>query len=200
MSKLIVLSAPSGAGKTTLCHKLLEEFDDLILSVSTTTRAPRGKEKHGVEYFFVAREAFQKKIDTNRFAEWAEVHGNFYGTTKDFVESAHAKGKSLLLDIDVQGAESLRRVYPTQTVTIFIRPPSMQELENRLRSRGTENEETIQKRLKNAASEMAQAHLFDYIVVNDSIERAYGELSKIVRKALRGDHAGQTGNRSGMPG
>ncbi len=201
MSKLIVLSAPSGAGKTTLCKKLLEEFDELILSISTTTRAPRGREKNGVEYFFVTKEAFQKKIDSSRFAEWAEVHGNFYGTSKDFIDQAHADGKSLLLDIDVQGAESLRKSYPHQTVTIFIRPPSMEELEKRLRARGTESEDKIQTRLKNAATEMGQMNLFDHVVVNDVIDRAYMELSKIVRKALRGDHTvGQSGNRNRMPG
>lgn len=186
MNQLIVVSAPSGAGKTTLCAKLLKDIPELMLSISSTTRAPRGKEKHGKEYFFIAEPEFKELIQKKRFAEWAEVHGNYYGTTMDFVEEAFSQGKSLLLDIDVQGAESLRFVYPKQIVTIFIKPPSMTELENRLRTRGTEEEEAIQKRLKNAHTEMTHAEKFDHIIVNDDFDRAYFELSGIVLHAIRG--------------
>ncbi len=185
-SKLVVLSAPSGTGKTTLCLRLLNEIPELILSVSTTTRAPRGKERDGIDYFFVPKEEFREKIAANRFAEWAEVHGNFYGTSKDFVETAFAAGKSLLLDIDVQGAESLERHYPGRTVRIFLKPPSMTELERRLRARGTDSEEAIAKRLAGAAKEMAAIDQFDHVVVNDDLEKAYFELSGIVLHAIRG--------------
>src|SRR4051812_45558024 len=109
--KLIVISAPSGAGKTTLCHRLLQDFPELVLSISSTTRAPRGTEKHGVEYLFLSKPDFEKQIHAGRFAEWAQVHGNFYGTSKDVIDEAFRSGKSVLLDIDVQGAASLNKAY-----------------------------------------------------------------------------------------
>lgn len=185
-SRLIVLSAPSGTGKTTLCSRLLREIPELVLSISTTTRAPRGAEKDGTAYFFVSKDEFKKKIADERFAEWAEVHGNFYGTTKDFVESTFSRGKSLLLDIDVQGAAELHRSYPKETVRIFLRPPSMAELERRLRARATDSEESIQKRLLAAAEEMNHMERFDHVVVNDDLERAYFELAGIVLHSIRG--------------
>jgi guanylate kinase len=185
-NRLIVVSAPSGTGKTTLCARLLREIPELILSISTTTRAPRGAEREGVEYFFVSAEEFRAKVDADRFAEWAEVHGNFYGTSKDFIERAFSQGKSLLLDIDVQGADSLKAAYPAETVRIFLCPPSMEELERRLRARATDSEESISKRLLAAAAEMAHQDHFDHVIVNDDLERAYFELSAIVLAAIRG--------------
>jgi guanylate kinase len=185
-NRLIVVSAPSGTGKTTLCARLLREIPELMLSISTTTRAPRGAERDGVEYFFVTPEEFKAKVDADRFAEWAEVHGNFYGTSKDFVERAFAQGKSLLLDIDVQGADALKASYPAETVRIFLTPPSMEELERRLRARGTDSEESITKRLLGAAAEMAHQDHFDHVIVNDDLERAYFELTGIVLSAIRG--------------
>ena len=184
--KLIVISAPSGTGKTTICARLLREIPELILSISTTTRAPRGPEKHGEAYFFAKPEEFRRLIDAGRFAEWAEVHGNFYGTTKDFIEKAFAGGKSLLLDIDVQGAEQLRKSYPVETVRIFLKPPSMEELERRLRARGTDSEESIGKRLRGAAKEIAEMDRFDHVIVNDDLERAGFELVAVVLAAVRG--------------
>jgi guanylate kinase len=178
--KLIVLSAPSGAGKTSLCTRLLGDFPNLKLSISSTTRAPRGKERHGVEYFFLSTAEFETEIERGRFAEYAKVHGNYYGTSCDAIESAWKKGQSVLLDIDVQGAASLKRAYPAETVRIFIAPPSMQVLEKRLRARGTDTEETIQKRLKNAQDEMAEMKHFDHIVVNDDFTKAYAELRQLV--------------------
>jgi guanylate kinase len=186
VSRLIVVSAPSGTGKTTLCARLLNEIPELFLSISTTTRAPRGTEKHGTEYFFAPKEEFKAKIAAGRFAEWAEVHGNFYGTTKDFIEQAFSDGKSLLLDIDVQGADSLKTAYPKETIRIFLKPPSMEELERRLRARGTDSEESITKRLAAAANEMGQMEHFDHVIVNDILERAYFQLSGVVLAAIRG--------------
>ena len=188
-SKLIVISAPSGAGKTTLCARLLQDFPELVLSISSTTRAPRGTEKHGQEYFFLSKPEFEKQIQANRFAEWAQVHGNYYGTSKDVIEAAFKAGKSVLLDIDVQGSASLRKTYPRECYTIFIAPPSLQTLEARLRARKTDNEETIKKRVRNAADEMKRMPEFHQVVVNDQLEPAYAELHAIAQSQLR-DAAG----------
>lgn len=181
---LIVISAPSGAGKTTLCARLLQDFPELTLSISSTTRAPRGQEKHGTEYFFLTRPEFESQIQAGRFAEWALVHGNYYGTSKDVIEKAFASGKSVLLDIDVQGAASLASSYPKETFRVFISPPSVAELEARLRSRGTDSEETIQKRVKNAEEEMKRLPEFDKVVINDQLDRAYTELRELIRGRL----------------
>ena len=163
-SLLIVIAAPSGAGKTTLCSRLLADFDSIRLSISTTTRAPRGQEVHGREYFFKSREEFEQDIRADRFAEWALVHGNYYGTSKQVIEESLASGTSVLLDIDVQGAASLKQAFPDRCLNIFVAPPSMEELESRLRNRNTDSEESIQRRLKNAREEMAQAANFDHPV------------------------------------
>jgi guanylate kinase len=181
---LIVISAPSGAGKTTLCKRLLADLPSLTLSISSTTRNPRGSEKHGVAYFFLTQDEFEKKIQEGQFAEWAQVHGNYYGTSKDAIESIFQSGKSVLLDIDIQGAEQLSKAYPTQCLRIFIAPPSLEELEKRLRSRGTDTEETIQKRMMNAKKEMAASPSFDHVIVNDSLDQAYSELKTIVANQL----------------
>ena len=178
--RLIVVSAPSGAGKTTLCDRLIRDFSQLRLSISSTTRAPRGQEKHGVAYFFLTKEEFQKQIREDRFAEWAEVHGNFYGTSKDFIDSMFKQGHSVLLDIDVQGAASLRHSYPDCCSTVFIAPPSLAVLEARLRARGTETEESIRKRLINAQSEMSEMPKFDCSIVNDELDHAYSRLKSWV--------------------
>jgi guanylate kinase len=181
---LVVVSAPSGAGKTTLCKKLLEEFPNLVLSISCTTRQKRFNEEEGRDYFFLSKEDFEKKIAAGGFAEWARVHDNLYGTSKEFIEKAFKAGKSLLLDIDVQGAESLRKAYPKDTLRVFIAPPSIKALEQRLIDRGTDDARTIQRRLNNARHEMEKAREFDHVVVNDSLEQAYHDLSLIVRGRL----------------
>lgn len=184
---LVVISAPSGAGKTTLCQRLLWELNrELVLSISSTTRAPRGQERDGVEYHFLTHEQFKSGIEQDEFAEWALVHGNYYGTAKKTVEEAFSQGKSVLLDIDVQGADSLKKAYPDRTLRIFISPPDMQELEKRLRTRGTDSEETIQARMKNAQDEMNRCKDFDHVIVNDDFDRAYSELKQKVQEALHG--------------
>ena len=184
MSSLIVLSAPSGAGKTTLCRRLLGDFPQLVLSISSTTRPPRGNEKHGVEYYFVPRDEFERQIAAGRFAEWAEVHGHLYGTSKDTIDDGLARGRSVLLDIDVQGAASLAAAYPDRCLRVFVAPPSLAELERRLRARGTDSEETVQRRLRGAASEMARLGEFDRVVINDDLERAYAELRVVVAREI----------------
>jgi guanylate kinase len=184
--QLIVLSAPSGAGKTTLCRRLLSDFPELTLSISSTTRSPRGQEQEGREYHFLSRAEFEKQIQSDRFAEWARVHDHYYGTSKDTIELAFRAGKSVLLDIDVQGSESLRKAYGERCFTIFVSPPSLEVLEERLRARGTDSEETIQKRLKNARTEMTEAPRFDKVIVNDQLEQAYLEVKTLVNQRLRG--------------
>lgn len=178
---LIIISAPSGAGKTTLCDRLLKEFPDQVeLSISSTTRKPRKGESHGVHYFFTDADDFQKQIANDRFAEWALVHGNYYGTSKDKIEAIMSRGKSVVLDIDVQGAYALRKAYPGQCLLIFISPPNLNELEKRLRGRGTDDEAVIQKRIQNAIREMDHSQDFDHIIVNDRLDQAYADLKKIV--------------------
>ncbi len=174
---LIVVSAPSGAGKSSLCARLLSSLPERVaLSISTTSRNPRGSEEHGKEYFFVTPGEFQSGIQRKDFAEWALVHGNYYGTSKSTLRTFWARQKHVLLDIDVQGAETLRRTYPDRCLTVFIAPPSIEVLEERLRGRGTESEEAVQKRMKNAVWELAQQERFDLVIVNDDFENAYGEL------------------------
>jgi guanylate kinase len=182
---LIVVAAPSGAGKSTLCTHLLKDLGErLSLSISCTSRAPRGTEKHGQEYFFMSRDEFAKKIDEGEFAEWALVHGNYYGTSRRTIESFWSHGKHVLLDIDVQGAELLRKAYPKECFTIFIAPPSIEELERRLRGRATESEEAIQKRMANALAELQEQHRFSLVLVNDEYEQAYEKLAAAVLKFM----------------
>jgi guanylate kinase len=184
---LFVISAPSGAGKSTLCQKLLADFPNLIPSISSTTRAPRGNEQNGREYFFLSHSDFEKKVKEGQFAEWALVHGNYYGTSKDVIQSAFDSNRSVLLDIDVQGAEQLLQSYPTQSVLIFIAPPSLDVLEARLRARGTDSEATIQKRLKNARTELAESGKFHHIIINDSLEKAYQELKQLLENKIQAE-------------
>lgn len=179
---LIVVSAPSGAGKSTLCSRLLQELrSEVALSISTTSRPPRGAEQHGREYFFVSESDFQKQIGEDAFAEWAQVHGNYYGTSRKTLESFWSQGRHVLLDIDVQGAATLRKQYASRMISVFIAPPSFEVLEGRLRGRGTDSEATIQKRMKNAVEEMARKDEFDRVIVNDQFGDAYQQLKDVVK-------------------
>ncbi|MCR5257944.1 MAG: guanylate kinase [Desulfovibrio sp.] len=171
----LVLSAPSGAGKTTLVKKLIQEFPNFGFSISFTTRAPREGEVDGRDYRFTTKEDFLQRRDRGEFAEWAMVHGNCYGTPLAPLREMLQQGRDVLFDIDVQGAAQLRLSLPHARL-VFILPPSMQELERRLRSRGTDAEDVIQVRLANARAEMREARWFDDIVLNDRLDRAYADL------------------------
>jgi guanylate kinase len=175
---LFVVCAPSGAGKSTLLSALRREFPELTFSVSATTRAPRPGETDGRDYHFMSEQEFSRLRDTGHFAEWARVHGNFYGTPMRPVVDLLASGKDVLFDIDVAGADQLRQVF-TEGAYVFILPPSRQELARRLSGRGTETPEAVAKRLANAAGEIAQAGRFDYLVVNDDLETALDRLRAV---------------------
>lgn len=176
---LFVISAPSGAGKTSLCKKLLERDEKLSFSVSHTTRKPRPGEVHGVDYYFVEEAQFAEMIQRGEFLEWADVYGRKYGTSKKEIERAKREKVDLLIEIDCQGAEQLRRTLP-EAVGIFIVPPSLQALRERLSARGTESEEEINKRLSIAAKELADYKNFKYAVINDDFDKAVAELEAIV--------------------
>ncbi len=174
----LVISAPSGTGKSTLIAKLHEEFPAFVFSVSCTTRPPRGGEVHGRDYQFMDRETFLELRDKHFFAEWAEVHGNFYGTPLKATQDILALGKDIIFDIDVQGARQLKESMP-QSCLVFLFPPSLETLENRLTRRGTDSDEVIAKRLINARKEIEQCDLFDFWIVNDNLETAYKELKAV---------------------
>ncbi len=177
---LFFLSAPSGAGKTTLSAQLLQQVQNLSPSISYTTRHPRAGEVHGREYYFVSESEFLQLQKQNAFAEWAQVHDCFYGTARAPLEAALAHGSDLLLDIDVQGVKQLKPQYPTASVAIFLLPPSWHELERRLRGRAADTEERIARRLRRAREEARELSMYDYWIVNDQIERATATLHAIV--------------------
>ncbi len=177
--RLFIVSAPSGAGKSTLCRAVRQRLPDLCYSVSYTTRSPRGAEINAVDYHFISREAFRKGIDAGKWAEWAEVHGYYYGTSAEFIERVLAEGCDALLDIDVQGMEQILERYP-DSVTIFIMPPSLAVLRQRLQARGTDSAASMSKRLENAAAEIERAKRYRHIVVNDCLEEAVEKLTAII--------------------
>lgn len=177
---LLVVSAPSGGGKGTILKELFAQDDNLRLSVSATTRAPRPGEEHGKQYYFISREEFESLISQNKMLEHAEYVGNYYGTPRDPVEEWLAAGNDVVLEIEVQGGAQVKKLMP-ECVSIFILPPSMKVLEDRLRGRGTEAEETVQKRLSTARREIPQAKEYDYIVFNDRLEDAVDDIQAILR-------------------
>jgi guanylate kinase len=186
---LLVVSSPSGAGKTTLCHRLMNEFPEVMFSVSYTTRPKRRGEEEGVDYCFVDRPVFDGMVERGEFAEWAEVHGNRYGTTVDAVKQALEGGRHVLFDIDYQGARQLKARFEKEAVFVFILPPSLDELERRLRQRATDAPEAIERRLINAQEEFAvlkQYGLYQYLIVNDDLARAYERLRAIYVASLCG--------------
>lgn len=177
---LLVLSAPSGAGKTTLAHMLLSRFTGAQFSISYTTRAPRGAEVDGKDYHFIDPASFQRMIERGEFVEWAEVHGHFYGSARSVVDTTFATHGIAVFDIDVQGGTSIKRKYP-DAILIFVLPPSMEELERRLRSRGTDTDDVIGRRMLAARNEIERGcQSYDYLVVNDRLDAAFSTLESIV--------------------
>lgn len=176
---IFVVSAPSGAGKTSLCKRVVELYSDMRYSISHTTRAPRGNERDGVDYHFVSEDSFVKMVENNEFLEWAVVHGNRYGTAEVSIKKCEDEGIDVILDIDVQGARQIRQRLG-RGVYIFILPPSPEELEKRLRGRGTDGEDIINRRLMNAREEIDQISHYDYVIVNDLFDDAIERLRSII--------------------
>lgn len=176
---LIVVSGPSGTGKGTVCSALLEKHKEIAYSISATTRQPRTGEVDGVNYYFLAKNVFEKMIEDGELLEWAEVYGNYYGTPLKKIQERLADGQDILLEIDTQGAMSVKDKFPDE-IYIYIMPPSLKELERRLKTRGTDSAESIERRLKSAAGEMEIAERYNYIVVNEQVEQAVEQIAAIV--------------------
>jgi guanylate kinase len=180
--KMIVICAPSGTGKSTLLNRLKSDIPDLVWSVSCTTRPIRTGEVHGKDYYFIKAETFEKQITDLEFIEWAKVHSNYYGTSKRFVNEGLTNDSKMLFDLDVQGADEMKRIYGEMAQVIFIEPPSIEELEKRLRARGTDADHVIIERIENARKELLRKHDFDHIIMNDDVEGAYKQLKALVQR------------------
>ncbi|MBM4160296.1 MAG: guanylate kinase [Ignavibacteria bacterium] len=180
--KLIVVSAPSGAGKTTIVKAILAKYPSLLFSVSATTRPIRAGEVDGKDYFFLSRAEFERRISIGQLVEWEEIYGNLYGTLRTEVDKALSVGKTMVFDIDVKGALSIKRHYPADSVLIFIRPPSFDVLRSRLSNRRTEDEATLTRRLDRVPMELQMQDQFDFQVVNDDLQTAIGEVEAIITK------------------
>jgi guanylate kinase len=176
---LIVLSSPSGGGKSSICQALLHSDHQLEYSISTTSRPPRGDEQDGRDYFFVTEEGFREMIEADSFYEWAKVHDNYYGTRRELVDTRLAEGKDIVLDLDVVGGLNIKKA-TEKAVLIFVLPPSLKVLEERLRRRNTDEEQAIQKRLSNARTEINFAQKYDYVVVNEELEQTIGIIRRII--------------------
>lgn len=176
---VVVVSAPSGAGKTSLCERAVAELPGLVHAVSFTTRPPRPHERDGRDYYFVNEQTFRRMVDQGEFLEWAKVHGHLYGTARSELEKHLAEGNDVILDLDTQGAAQLKRIFP-QGVFIFIVPPDLKMLEERLRRRETDSEEEIRRRLKKALDEIRHYKEYQYVIVNDLLERAVAEMKAII--------------------
>ncbi len=183
--KLVIVAAPSGAGKTTIVHHLLQIIPELEFSVSATTREQRPNERHGVDYYYITKEEFHRRIDNNEFLEWEEVYGgNFYGTLKSELDRIWAKGHHVIFDIDVVGGLRLKELYPENSLSVFIMPPSVEALEQRLRGRGTETPANLAMRVEKAAHEMSFSDKFDITIVNATLNQSLPEAENIVRAFL----------------
>ena len=186
MGKLVIFSAPSGSGKTTIVRELLKRFNCFEFSISATSRKPRGEERDGKDYYFLSNEEFKACVERGEFVEWEEVYqGTCYGTLKREMERIWAKGNIILFDVDVMGGISLKRLFGDDDCSVFIMPPSVEELERRLRGRGTDAEEVILKRIAKAEFELSKAPEFDHIVVNDKLDDAVSEVEKILNDFIK---------------
>lgn len=184
--EIIAVAAPSGAGKTTIVKRILAQFPQLIFSISATTRPKRETETNGIEYNFLSEDEFKRKIENNEFIEWEKFYDYYYGTFKSVIDETINLGNTILLEVDVKGALSIKKLYPDAHL-IYISPPSYQELVNRLRDRKTESEEDFKKRIERAKMELSLKDKFDYIIVNENLDKAVIETSALVKKILKGD-------------
>ncbi|HVO75703.1 MAG TPA: guanylate kinase [Ignavibacteriaceae bacterium] len=181
---IIVISAPSGTGKTTIIKNILKDFPSLVFSVSATTRRKRDNEADGIDYFFLSDEEFKKKIDRNEFIEWEEVYGYRYGTLKSFIEENISKGKPVILELEVKGALSIKKIYK-DAFLIFISPPNFEELVNRLKKRQTESYEELNKRIERAKMELSMMNKFDYFVENKDLSKAVSEVKSLIKNIIK---------------
>lgn len=185
MGKLLIFSAPSGSGKTTIVRRLLEQFTNLEFSISATSRAPRGVEKNGVDYYFLSAEEFAEAVAADKFVEWEEVYkGTCYGTLRSEMERIWSKGNVILFDVDVMGGIRLKEIFGEDAMSIFVMPPSIEELRRRLEGRGTDAPEVIEKRIAKASFELTKAPEFDKQVINDDLEVAVAEVAEIVKNFI----------------
>lgn len=185
MGKLLIFSAPSGSGKTTIVRRLLEQFSNLEFSISATSRAPRGVEKNGVDYYFLSAEEFAEAVAANKFVEWEEVYkGTCYGTLRSEMERIWSKGNVILFDVDVMGGIRLKEIFGDDAMSIFVMPPSIEELRRRLEGRGTDAPEVIEKRIAKASFELTKAPQFDRQIVNDDLEVAVAECAEVVKNFI----------------
>lgn len=184
--KCIIFSAPSGAGKTTIVKYLLRNVENLVFSISAASRQPRGREVNGMDYHFFSVEEFKSKIESNDFVEWEEVYkDNFYGTLKAEVEKAWNNGKTVVFDVDAIGGINLKKIFGDNALSIFVKPPSLFVLEQRLKNRRTENADQIQMRLAKANEELSHSSVFDYVLLNDNLEKACAEVKKEIEKFIK---------------
>lgn len=184
--KLLIFSAPSGSGKTTIVRRLLAKYSNLEFSVSACSRAMRNGEVHGHDYYFLTPEEFRRKIDSNEFVEWEEVYpGSYYGTLKSELERIWAKGNHVVFDVDVKGGVNIKKIFGSKALSIFIMPPSIEELQKRLELRGTETPESLAKRVGKAKEEMEYAKDFDSIIINDNLEKAISDAEQLVLEFIK---------------
>ena len=186
--KLIMIAAPSGCGKTTIAKAILANHPDLLFSVSATTRPQRSNEIEGRDHFFLTKELFDQHLHQGNLAEWEEIYGNYYGTLKSEIQRALQQGRTMLFDIDVKGALSIRNHFPKESILIFIKPPNIEVLKKRLENRNTENSEMLKRRLERVPMEMEQGEKFDVQVINDDLQKAIDEVDAVVIKNLKKDH------------
>ena len=180
---IITISAPSGTGKTTILRRILNNFPEIVFSVSATTRKRRENEVEGVDYFFITEKEFKEKIENNEFVEWELFYDYYYGTFRNFIENYINAGKSVILEVDVHGAVEIKRIYP-DSILIYIAPPSLEELLIRLKNRQTENEEDLKKRIERAEMELSHKDKFDYYIVNNDLNIAYKEIKVLIEKII----------------